>query len=47
LIDKGIEQGAHQKAVEMVKAMLNSEVSIDDVVKFSGLDSEKIRRLVV
>jgi len=37
LIDKGIEQGAHQKAVEMAKSLLGAGMSESEVAEHSKL----------
>ena len=39
------EQGMEQKAIEIAKAMLESNVKIEDISKFTSLSIEKINRL--
>lgn len=43
----GIERGAYEKAVNMAKIMLDSQVNLEDIVKFSGLSQAEIQNLVV
>jgi len=44
-MERGIEQGAHEKAVEMAKVMLGSKISLDDIIKFTGLSVDTIQSL--
>jgi len=47
IFERGVSQGIERGKFEMVKAMLNSEVSIDDVSKFSGLSLDEIQQIAV
>ena len=44
-LEKGVEQGLQQKAIETVWNMLKGNLSIEQVVQFSGLSLEKVKEL--
>ena len=44
-IKQGIEQGIEQRNIEIVKAMLESNVPIKDIIKYTNLSMEEIKQL--
>ena len=44
-INLGIEQGIEQRNIEMVRNMLNENISIDLISKVSGLSIEEIEEI--
>ena len=44
-ISIGLSQGAHQKAVETAKSMMQRNISIDIVAECTGLSPEEIEKL--
>jgi predicted transposase/invertase (TIGR01784 family) len=44
-LSRGISQGAHQKAIETAKSMMQRNISIDIVAECTGLSPEEIEKL--
>ena len=44
-ISQGIQQGAQQKAIETAKNMLNDNLDIQTIIKYTGLSMEEIKSL--
>ena len=43
--EKGIEQGVEQEKIEIAKELLNNNVSLDIIMKSTGLSKEEIEKL--
>ena len=43
--EKGIEQGVEQEKIEIAKELLNNNVSLDIIMKSTGLSKEEIANL--
>ena len=43
--ERGMEKGSKQKAIETAKKMLNNDVSIEDISKYTELSIEEINSL--
>ena len=43
--EKGIEQGIEQEKIEIAKELLNNNVSLDIIMKSTGLSKEEIANL--
>ncbi len=43
--EQGIKQGIEQRNIEIVKAMLESNVPIKDIIKYTNLSMEEIKQL--
>ena len=44
-IEKGIEKGIEQEKIEIARELLNNNVSLDIIMKSTGLSKEEIERL--
>ena len=44
-IQQGISQGIQQKAIETAKALLSEDISIDVIIRTTGLSTETIEQL--
>ncbi|MBQ7905615.1 MAG: hypothetical protein IJ361_07660 [Spirochaetaceae bacterium] len=44
-ISQGIQQGSQQKAIETAKNMLNDNLDIQTIIKYTGLSMEEIKSL--
>ena len=44
-LEQGLAQGAEQQALETARRMLGDNVSMETIVKYSGLTEEQVRAL--
>ncbi len=44
-LEKGIQQGASERNIEIARNALQMEIAIDDIVKLTGLTREEIENL--
>jgi predicted transposase/invertase (TIGR01784 family) len=46
LIEQGIEQGTANKAKETARQMLNDDIPIERIIKYTGLTEKEIKELL-
>jgi predicted transposase/invertase (TIGR01784 family) len=46
LIEQGIEQGTAKKAKETARQMLNDDIPIERIIKYTGLTEKEIKELL-
>ena len=44
-VNKGLQQGEYQKAIETAKSMLKDKLDIEAIIKYTGLSIEEIKNL--
>ena len=45
--DKGVEEGSMQKAMEIARKMLASDVDFAKIMEFTGLSEDEVRSLKI